>query len=239
MHQNGRFPRIILFDIDGTLIRAARRGEYRKLIQSKLLELFGTYGRIAQVDFGGKTDLAIYREALECEGITLKDIIDRTDEIEIGMSDVLAHMSRSGDVFHLCHGVRELLDALAEDQRFVPSLLTGNMEKLAEAKLRLAGIWQYFQGRGAFGGDAEDRDHLPEIAAKRMSEYLGQDLTADRFVIVGDTPRDISCARHFGSSVVAVASGQHTLSQLEAHSPDGLLMNLGDPEAVAELLARI
>ncbi|MFY9573475.1 MAG: hypothetical protein WAV20_18920, partial [Blastocatellia bacterium] len=62
--------RVVLFDIDGTLIKTVRRGEYRGLIHSMLLDVFGTCGRISEVDFAGKTDLAIYREALECEGVT-------------------------------------------------------------------------------------------------------------------------------------------------------------------------
>src|SRR5215469_13119667 len=166
---DGRFPRVILFDVDGTLIKAARRGEYRGLINKKLIELFGTCGRIGEVDFAGKTDLAIYREALECEGISLEVIQSLTPAIEVAMAEVLDYMAADGEVFHLCPGIRELLEALSRDSRFIPSLLTGNMERLAEAKLRLVGIWDYFKGRGAFGSDAEERDHLPAIAAGRFS----------------------------------------------------------------------
>src|SRR5262252_3619213 len=138
--RDGRFPRVILFDVDGTLIKAARRGEYRGMINNKLIELFGACGRISEDDFAGKTDLAIYREALECEGVSLDTIFRRIPEIETAMSAVLDRMASDGEVFHLCPGVRELLEALSRDSRFVPSLLTGNMERLAEAKLRLVGI---------------------------------------------------------------------------------------------------
>ena len=132
-----------------------------------------------------------------------------------------------------------MLEALKEDGRFVTSLLTGNVEKLAEAKLRVAGIWHYFKGRGAFGSDAEERDHLPEIAAARMTEHLGLQLRPEQFVIVGDTPRDIKCAKHFGARVLAVASGFHSLDQLAAHSPDALLADLSDTPAVIRLLAEL
>ena len=236
---DGLFPRVILFDVDGTLIKAARRGEYRGLINKKLIELFGTCGRISEVDFAGKTDLAIYREALECEGITLEAIRQLTPAIEIAMADVLDYMAADGDVFHLCSGVRELLEALSRDSRFVTSLLTGNMEKLAEAKLRLVGIWDYFKARGAFGSDAEERDHLPAVASARFKEHLGRELAPDRFVIVGDTPRDISCARHFGARVLAVASGGHMVAQLAALSPDAVLPDLSNTEEVLDILATI
>jgi phosphoglycolate phosphatase-like HAD superfamily hydrolase len=231
--------RVILFDIDGTLIRAVRRPEYRGRIQQMLLDVFGTCGRIAEVDFGGKTDLAIYREALECEGFTLAQIHERLPRLEATMVEILDEMAATGEVFRLCAGVGQLLDALAADARFVTSLLTGNVEKLAEAKLRVVGILQYFKGRGAFGSDAEERDHLPEIAAARMAEHLGVELPPAQFVIVGDTPRDIKCARHFGARVLAVASGQHSLEQLAAHRPDALLADLSDTPSVVRLLSEI
>ena len=235
---NGQ-TRILLFDIDGTLIRAVRRPEYRGRIRGMLDGIFGTCGRIDEVDFSGRTDMAIYREALECEGFSPDAIWERLPELETAMVEILRDLASTGEVFRLCAGVRELLDALAGDSRFVPSLLTGNVERLAEAKLRVSGIWEYFRGRGAFGSDAEDRNHLPAIAAERIGKHLGITPPPDRFVVVGDTPRDIACARHFGARVLAVASGFHTAAQLSQHQPDALLEDLSNTEAVVNMLAGI
>lgn len=231
--------RVLLFDIDGTLIQTVRRPEYRTLIRGMLTDLFGTCGRIAEVDFGGKTDLAIYREALECEGISSDRIREQLPGLEARMVEILDSLASTGELFRLCPGVRELLDSLPTRPHLFPSLLTGNVEKLAEAKLRVAGIRHYFRGRGAFGGDAEDRDHLPAFAAERLREHLGHALSPDQFVIIGDTPRDISCARHFGARVLAVASGHHTMEHLGRHSPDALLQDLSDTERVLDILSTL
>jgi phosphoglycolate phosphatase-like HAD superfamily hydrolase len=231
--------RAVLFDVDGTLVKAARRTDYRRKMHEMLVEIFGTSGRINEVDFAGRTDLSIYREALECEGIGPALIQEKLPFIETATVSILEALTTTGPVFHTCAGVEDLLDALDNDARFAVGLLTGNVERLAAAKLRCAGIDHYFKLRGAFGSDAEDRDHLPAIAARRVIEQLGHNLLPEQFIIVGDTPRDISCARHFGARVVAVASGRHTVEELLELGPDHVLADLADTRAVVELLASI
>jgi len=236
---NNDEPRIVLFDIDGTLIKTVRRMEYRGLIHSMLLDVFGTCGRISDVEFAGKTDLAIYREALECEGITPASILERLPMVEAATVEILNHLSSTGEVFRLCPGVQELLQALSNDSSFVTALLTGNVEGLAQAKLRVAGIWSYFKVRGAFGSDDEERNHLPAIAAERISSQLGRTLSPDKFIVIGDTPRDISCARHYGARVLAVASGPHSVEQLKPFLPDALFADLSNTDEVLNLLQEL
>ena len=155
------------------------------------------------------------------------------------MVKILAQLAETGSVYKLCTGVRELLTTISPDEGFLPSLLTGNVEKLAEAKLRHVDIWHYFKGRGAFGSDAEERDHLPAIAAERMREHLGKEIHPEQFVVIGDTPRDISCAKYFGSKVIAVATGKHSAEELQEYNPDLVLKDLSDTSSVVRLLREI
>src|ERR1700754_4295512 len=89
--------RVILFDIDGTLIRAVRRPEYRERIRQILIDTFGTCGRINEVDFGGKSDLLIYREALECEGFSTEHIQTHLPRLEARMVELLKEMAATGE----------------------------------------------------------------------------------------------------------------------------------------------
>jgi phosphoglycolate phosphatase-like HAD superfamily hydrolase len=229
--------RAILFDIDGTLLRPARRLEYREMMCRMLADIFGTEGKLREVDFSGRTDLAIYREALEPEGIDGDQIRRNLPRLEEASVEIIRRMSSRGEVFHLCDGVRELLDALSGDDRFVSTLLTGNFESLALSKLHAAGIGRYFNVRGAYGSDAEDRNQLPAIAAQRLMEQLGEAIAPRRMTIVGDTPRDIACARHYGARVLAVASGYHSVDQLRTFQPDACLADLSDTCEVLKALA--
>ncbi|MFH1575012.1 MAG: hypothetical protein ABIG68_13590, partial [Acidobacteriota bacterium] len=175
--------RAVLFDIDGTLLRATRRSEYREEMCAMLRRIFGTEGELRRVDFAGRTDLSIYREALETHGFTVEDIRTGLPQLKAASVEIVDRMSREGEVFRLCAGVRPLLEAVSGDGRFVCTLLTGNLEDLAMAKLRSVGLAQYFPVRGAYGSDAEDRNRLPAIAAQRFFDQLGRDLPAERMII--------------------------------------------------------
>jgi phosphoglycolate phosphatase-like HAD superfamily hydrolase len=211
---------------------------YREQIRTALIEIFGTAGSIDSVSFGGKTDLQILREALENEGITPDRIRAALPDIEKQFTGILQRMQVEGPVFDCCPGVELLLERLSCESRYLISLLTGNVELLAWAKLESAGLTRYFSYRGAFGSDEEDRLLLPAIAASRIAARLGADgLKPGQFVVIGDTPRDIACARHFGARVVAVASGGSTMEELALAEPDLLLGDLSDTEAVITALA--
>lgn len=232
--------RVLLFDIDGTLVVPARRGVYREQVHAALVDIFGTAGRIDEVAFGGKTDLQILREALTDEGITPAEIRAELPRIAERFTAILSQMEPEGRVFNCCAGVEELLARLGGDTRYLLSLLTGNVEPLARAKLASVGLDNYFRYRGAFGSDEEDRCLLPAIASTRICASIGvESLRPEQFVVIGDTPRDIACARYFGARVVAVASGTTSYDELAAAAPDLLFADLRATDEVMAALAKL
>ena len=117
-------------------------------------------------------------------------------------------------------------------------LLTGNIEAGARIKLEPTGLRPYFR-LGAYGSDHLDRRQLPSLAARRAQALTGRSFLPEKVVVIGDTPHDIECARHFGAVAVAVATGQYAREALEAEQPDLLFDNFSDVEdALTKLLSR-
>src|SRR5439155_16750667 len=112
------------------------------------------------------------------------------------------------EVFEVLPGVREALEAVAEDPRYHSGLLTGNIEPAAHLKMELVGLSEFFDLPGAFGDESHDRRDLPALAADRIRASLQLDLAPEQFIVIGDTPNDIQCARHFGARALAVGTGR-------------------------------
>ena len=233
--------RILLWDLDGTLVRGQRYGVFKDYTVPMLTRVFGTAGSLSGMMVSGMTDLQIIEEALRGAGITRDQILARKDEL---LSCYIEEMKRAtGNGAHLVEampGGREVLQKVAEHPRYVSALLTGNIEPAAYLKLELAGLSEFFQLPGAFGDSSFDRRDLPAIAAQRINEHLGANLSPEQFIIIGDTPNDIACARHFGARVLAVATGRmHSAEELLVHEPDALVPDLLDADLVIQTLDRL
>ncbi len=231
---------MLLWDVDGTLVRTARRGAFLDYTRPALERVFGTAGRLAELSVSGMTDLQIAAEALRDEGFTHEQIHARRAELCTHYYAELERITTQESLYLLLPGVREVLTALATRPRYRSALLTGNVEQAAYLKLRLVGLADFFQLPGAYGDDSHDRRELPALAAMRINRALGLDLAPAQFIVIGDTPNDIACARHFGARAVAVATGRtHAAADLRAHRPDALLDTLADTAHVLDTLAAL
>lgn len=233
--------RILLWDIDGTLVRSRRNGSFRDYFAPMLESVFGACGCLNELQVSGMTDLQIICEALREEGVTHKDVRAKLDELQkhyiAGMQRVTAE---NPSLFYALPGARAALEAVASNPRYASALLTGNIEPAAYLKLELTNLREFFQLPGAFGDASHDRRELPAIAAERISRHFDFDFRPSQFIVVGDTPNDIICARHFGARVVAVATGRsHPAELLRQCEPDALLPDLTDSTLFLKTLERL
>jgi phosphoglycolate phosphatase-like HAD superfamily hydrolase len=221
--------KLVLFDIDGTLITS--RGAGRRAMRIALERVFGTAGGIDRYDLSGRTDTRIVHDvmgALGWEPARVKERLDDFFEVYLG-----GLMSEIGDGRHVVTlpGVSTVVERLAGSPDVVLGLVTGNIEEGARIKLLPTGLWPHFRV-GAYGSDHMDRRVLPSLATRRAHALVGHAFTPTDVVVIGDTPHDIDCARHFGAVAVAVTTGQYTRAQLVADGPDHLFDDLGDVERV-------
>jgi phosphoglycolate phosphatase len=221
--------RLVLFDIDGTLIHTGGAGV--KAFERTFATEFKINHGTEQMRFAGRTDSSLVREFFSLHGIPANaDNFRRFFGTYVFWLDyLLAHT-----LGRTCPGAQEFLAGLrALPQAPALGLLTGNIQLGAEIKLRHFGLWDPFV-IGAFADDHEDRNHLAEIARSRGSRLLGETLRGDQVLVVGDTPFDIQCARAIGARALAVATGGASRDELDAWQPDELLEDLrqAEPDAL-------
>jgi phosphoglycolate phosphatase len=233
--------RVLLWDIDGTLIRSSRAGAFKDYTIPLLEEVFGTSGRLAEMQVSGMTDLQIIAEALSEEGFTQADITERVDHLRERYMEQMKRATGNGvEFFELLPGVRETLQAIAAEPRYRSALLTGNIEPAAYFKMQLMNLEEFFDLPGAFGDESHDRRDLPALAAERISQHLQIEIEPHQFIVIGDTPNDIACAKHFGARSLAVGTGRlYGPQDLIDCNPDAFIPNLADPTIVLKTLSTL
>ncbi|MGQ9586053.1 MAG: HAD family hydrolase [Anaerolineae bacterium] len=228
----GNRKRLVLFDVDGTLLHSGGAG--REAIRLTLEAVYGKAGPVNGFPLAGKTDLQIFYELLHEAGFSEEEIeagIPRAVEVYPGCLRQLIgnHQVR------VCPGVTELLESLTGTPEAEVALLTGNLESGAWVKLQAARLDRFFRW-GAFGSEARDRSDLPALAVARAHERTGHRFAGKEVVIVGDTPADILCGRGLGVRSIAVATGPYSCEDLLAWEPDFCFRDLTDAEAVMKAI---
>ena len=213
---------IILFDIDGTLVRTGGAGKLA--MEGALVSAFGVAELRDEVPYSGRTDVAIGRDLLRVHGI------EPSPENQTRLRDTyLSHLpgslaAKGGEV---CPGVPELLTTLAAKPGVVLGLLTGNVRRGARVKLSHFGLWDYF-AFGGFGDEHTDRDDVARSAMDAARAHTGGAVRPADVWVIGDTPLDVSCARAIGANAVAVATGWHPADELNQCAPDLFFDDLSD-----------
>lgn len=223
--------RLLLFDIDGTLIWG---GPAKEAFHLAMVETFGSAGDIERFSFAGRTDPEIARGLMRGTGMP-------DAEIEAGFEPLweryLGHLEAKlpAHPVDVLPGVPALLEALSNEDGIGMGLLTGNILRGARLKLGSAGLLDHFH-MGSYGSDHEIRDELPAIALSRATEMWGVDFDPEHVVVVGDTPRDVACGKREGLRTVAVATGHFDTEALRATGADHVVEDFTDTDATVSLL---
>ncbi|MSX03133.1 MAG: HAD hydrolase-like protein [Actinobacteria bacterium] len=209
---------LLLFDIDGTLLLDGSRA-HAEAVVTALCEVWEVDppDKAHGVEAAGRTDQAIARDILALSGIGDDSFEERRDSFLAAAASHYERLVPDDLTDRLAPHAIDVLGRIADDSSFRCSLVTGNIERVARLKLNAAGILGPFpEGQGGFGSDSEHRDDLPPIARLRAGQLWngGDAWPSDQTVVIGDTPRDIACARADGAFVVAVATGPFDAGQL-------------------------
>ena len=222
--------RLLLWDIDATLITTAGAGD--KALKQIVARRFGVEDDLHDIEIAGRTDVSIVRRILRKYGIALTE-----ENVRSFLDEYLARLEKNLPQLEgrILPGVAEIIARLHGRPDRVLALLTGNLRRGAHLKLQRYGLWDYFEF-GAFADDHHDRNQLGAFARQRAQEKHGHEFAAAAIDVIGDTGHDIACGKIFGARTIAVATGSWTREQLAQHQPDFLFDDLSEVERVIATL---
>ena len=201
---------LLLFDIDGTLLLKATRAHAQAVVEAVRAVYSPEERPDVKIEAAGRTDLDIARQLALLGGVGPQRFDAGRDDFRAAAVEAYARLVEDDLSAHVAPGVIDVLETLAARDGVRLAVLTGNLEPIAHLKLARAGLGRFFErGQGGFGSDHEDRLELPAIARARAGGY-----PREQTVIIGDTPRDIACARADGLRCIAVATGPFAAAEL-------------------------
>jgi phosphoglycolate phosphatase-like HAD superfamily hydrolase len=228
MNQN----KLLLFDIDGTLIR----GSYGHA-RSYSLAIKEIYGIEITVDWKsnqGLTDSHIIKKILKQKGLKEKEIQPKLQSCMAKMEVLYKTIVRDYTIIPLA-GVKNLLKKLRNDHVHL-GLVTGNLEGIAKLKLKNAGIFDYFKF-GGYGSEHENRSILIELALSKAKKNLYLTFNQTNVFYIGDTPKDILAGKTAGIKTIGVATGIYPSAQLHNAGADLILEDLSNPAALIDFIS--
>jgi phosphoglycolate phosphatase-like HAD superfamily hydrolase len=226
--------RVLLFDVDGTLLDP--KDSCPRFLKQAIKEVFGISISMDGFVVAGKTDWQILTEVMRMAGFSDEEINAKRSAEFAAYARIYALQGKDAGMAVL-PGVDTLLDRLVGHPEFALGLVTGNIHDIVPYKLRAAGLDPSVFAFGAFGDDHIDRNRLPEIALERFVKIQGEPIDIGNVLVIGDTPRDIACARNYGLKVMCVATGQYSYPDLASQHPDFLLADLTDTDRVMAILS--
>lgn len=222
--------RIILFDVDGTLLNV-EKSFINRLVENVLTKITGPDIDFKNIPFAGRTDRDIFEELVSIISADNKSPEVGFQELKQAYLEYVDQKMEYRDVKPI-KGAEEAI-RLSVENGYDIGLCTGNFRETAYKKVEAAGFENVFSF-GGFGCNHADRKYLPDEAHKEFVALKGFEPKREQYVVIGDTPNDIRCAKHFGAVSVAVTTGSFGADQLQTYNPDLLVENA--KEAIQQLL---
>lgn len=222
---------LLLFDIDGTLLRA--EDATRQAMNRSFYDIFETEKTIEDISFLGRTDPELFQEA----SVKLRGRRLNAGEYYSIVKQYLALLPEelSRCAFRLMPCIEQLLPLLSSRTDVILGLETGNIEPAAYLKLKRGKIDHYFSF-GGFGSDSADRNELVRVAIERGRRLNDGAIPDKNIFVIGDSPHDISAGKNLGVNTIAVGTGLVTMEKLLAASPSHYLKDLGDIPAFLQCI---
>lgn len=222
-------PKLLLFDIDGTILKTGGAG--MRAMAQVAAEMFGDGFRWDGISPGGHLDPLIYAEAMQVNGIAHDDdthVRFRTAYIA-RLAAELSHSPHIAEVMPSVHDtLQRLRDRMMSRGDVVLGLLTGNYSQAVPIKLNAVGVDPGWFRITAFGDEAPTRPDMVALAMQRYGDELRRQVDPLRVMIIGDTPRDVACGKAHGCAVLGVGTGSFTPEQLLAEGADFAVESLAD-----------
>lgn len=224
---------LVLFDIDGTLLYS-KDTSHRKRFEVAIQEVYGISVTIDWEQFHGHIDTSIFVSTLTQAGVPTSNIYEK---LPLAFEQSYEYFKQNiPKAFHesILPGARDLLEHLAPKAHL--GILSGNYEKTGWHKLELVGLRHYFTF-GVFGHEGDDRIALARLAPEKAKRHFGKSFQPNDIYIIGDTPKDIACAKAINARSIAVTTGHYSPTDLLPHTPDLLVHSLEDSRILPYILS--
>ena len=223
--------RLLLFDIDGTLL--ASRGRGLRSMHAAFQEVFARPAQPVTLVPHGKTDPMLFEEMASAYAVSAETLQEHYPALMEAYAQRLEQALREPHSVELKPGVRARLDVLRARDDVTLGIVSGNLERTAWLKLAAAGLDDSFSG-GAFGSDGRERRALVALAMARLG--VASPPSQHSVWVIGDTPADVDSARANGVRALAVATGMHDAPTLRACGADAVLHDLSDVTRAVDIL---
>lgn len=234
--QNGNEKKLVLFDIDGTLINTRNSSVkyWKGSIEKAFAEVFRPLPVFNERSLNGKLERQYFRELADLIGVPREEFARKFHEANRVFTDhfISAIDAKSFELYRIAEAY-EFVSVLHKTSLVSMGILTGNNERLARVKLRVSGFDVPF-AFGAFGDQADDRGELVHRARERATDHFRNMFAMHEVVVIGDTKYDVEAAKYAGAYAIGVTTGlTDTAQDLKKAGADMIVSSLMDPKIMA------